>query len=140
MAERCCFFLVFKDLNVITQFLPNLAYFTTDFYDKLYDDSMTALSNAKSATAASLLVNSSPTPISAIAALTSLTPAAATTPTSGGGGNALAAAADAANKKSPPIVLKISTRKIEIITSNKAFVSENETCAALLAYFVLACI
>ena len=52
MAKRC-FVLVFKDLNVITQLLPNLAYFTTDFYDKLYDD------------AASLLVNSSPTPISA---------------------------------------------------------------------------
>ena len=61
-------------------------------------------------------------------------------PTSGGGANALAATADAAKKTSPPIVLKISTRKIEIITSNKAFVSENETCAALLAYFVLACI
>ncbi len=43
-------------------------------------------------------------------------------------------------KKSPPIVLKISTRKLEIVAAIKQQISENELCSVLFIYLILACI
>lgn len=43
-------------------------------------------------------------------------------------------------KKSPPIVLKISTRKLEIISAIKVQIAENELCSVLFLYLIIACI
>jgi len=45
-----------------------------------------------------------------------------------------------AAKKSPPIVLKISARKLEIVAAIKQQISENELCSVLFAYLVIGCI
>lgn len=45
----------------------------------------------------------------------------------------------AANKTSPPIVLKISTRKLEIVSAIKAQIVENELCSTLFIYLIIVC-
>ncbi len=114
--------LVLQNGSLITEYLPNIAYFLTDFYEKLYDDALEALTNQSktlSLTTASLLSTTSPTILS--------TPAIANTP-------------PAIPKKSPPIVLKISTRKLEILSAIKTQVAENQLCSALFLYLIIACI
>ena len=76
--------------------MPNLAYFITDFYEKLYEDALNAISNPTQ-TNSSLLT--SPT-TSILNAPNSLT----TPPGTHAQGLSLT------TKTSPPIVLKISTK------------------------------
>ena len=89
-----------KDASLITEFLPNLAYFITDFYEKLYDDSLATLSNPTPANATSSLLTSPTTSI--LNAQNNLT----TPPGNSNNSQALSLS----SKTSPPIVLKISTR------------------------------
>ena len=119
------------DSILITEYLPNLAYFITDYYEKLYDDSLEALSSAAPTTPVtpSLLTTS---PILGGSIITS--------PSITGQSSLVASTALASTKTSPPIVLKISTRKLEIISSIKIKIAENELCSALFLYLVIACI
>jgi len=103
--------------------LPNLAYFITDYYEKLYDDSLEALTTATPTLPTPSLLTTSPTIF-----------AAHSSPN-------LSSTTSVANvKSSPPLVLKISTRKLEIISSIKLKTSENELCSVLFLYFVIACV
>jgi hypothetical protein len=111
------------DSTLITEYLPNLAYFLTDYYEKLYDDAFTNLSNPTPAPSTPSLLTTSPTILNAA------TTTPPTNPTS----------VTASVKTSPPIVLKISTRKIEIVSSIKSHIVENELCSALLLYSVIVC-
>ncbi len=113
----------FKDASLITEYLPNLAYFLTDFYEKLYDDSLNIISTQQSVTS-SLLSTTSPTILSTT---TPPKPLVSTT-------------ASSTNRSSPPIVLKISTKKIEIISSIKTQIIENELCSVLYIYLIIACL
>lgn len=116
------FYFLVKDTGLITEYLPNLSYFITDFYEKLYDDSLAALTNPSQTSIASTLLSTPPSLLS-----TTTTPPG---PVS---------SAQLANKTSPPIVLKISTRKLEIIASLKSQIAENELCSTLLIYLINVC-
>jgi hypothetical protein len=112
-----------------------LAYFLADYYEKLYDDSLEALTVAAPLQATPSLLTTSPTILST----------AHTSPIIGGSGNSTAAAAApistlASTKTSPPILLKISTRKLEIIASIKIKTNENELSSVLFLYLILASI
>jgi hypothetical protein len=124
------------DASLITEYLPNLAYFITDFYEKLYDDSLANLANASqtSAVTSALLVTSPTTPSGSGGG------ALVTTPTTPVGTGIVIAAAATTTKTSPPIVLKISTRKLEIIASIKVLTSENELCSVLYLYLIIVCL
>jgi hypothetical protein len=100
-----------------------LAYFLTDFYEKLYDDSLNIITTQQSVTS-SLLSTTSPT------ILSTTTPPKPLVSTS----------ASSTNHSSPPIVLKISTKKIEIISSIKTLIVENELCSVLYIYLIVACL
>jgi hypothetical protein len=147
------------DASLITEFLPNIAYFIADYHEKIYEDSLTALNNneskvlstgtnnnnqqsqqqqqqqqssalispSKMLKAIMLKIPSTPTSISASTTLTT-SPPVSMPPT-----------ADKL-KKSPPIVLKISTRKHEIVSSIKLKIEENDLCSTLLIYLVIFCI
>ena len=112
------------DASLITEYLPNMAYFLTDFYEKLYDEAMTALTTQTTLGAASLLT--SPNMLSS----------ATSTPPK----PLVHSTAINSNRTSPPIVLKISTKKLEIISSIKIQIVENELCSALLVYLIVACL
>lgn len=123
-----------KDASLITEYLPNLAYFITDFYEKLYDDSLASLANPTTQTSitSSILVTS-PTVLTT-SATSVVTPSTPTTP-----GTSASAPTSSSAKTSPPIVLKISTRKVEIISSIKSLIAENELCSVLYLYLVNVC-
>lgn len=109
--------------NLITEYLPNIAYFITDFYEKLYDDSLETLTNQSknfSLSTTSLLNTTSPTILSTPNNTRNTPPAIV--------------------KKSPPIVLKISTRKLEILSAIKFQIGENQLCSVLFLYLIIACI
>lgn len=101
--------------------MPSLAYFIADFYEKLYDDS---LNNTTSAS----LSSTPPPPAVAVSILSTPQSSAAS-----------AAVATASTRTSPPIVLKISTRKLEIIASIKHQLGDNELCSCLFLYLVIVC-
>ncbi len=109
--------------------MPNLAYFITDYYEKLYDDSLTSLSIPTNPTPS--LLTSPPTILNTSNPLI----AATTTPPSNTGNQQ-----NVASKTSPPIVLKISTRKYEIVASMKTQLVENELCSTLILYLIIVCI
>lgn len=100
--------------------MPNLAYFITDFYEKLYDDSIASLTNQTQSITSTLLSSSTGmiTSPSAVTATSTL---------------------NASKTASPPIVLKISTKKLEILSSVKTLIGENELCSVLFLYLVIAC-
>ena len=106
--------------------MPNLAYFITDYYEKLYDDSLETLTMATPTLPTPSLLTTSPTILSAHSS-----PNLATS---------LATASLTNVKTSPPLVLKISTRKLEIIASIKLKTAENELCSVLFLYLVAACV
>lgn len=106
------------DSTLITEYLPNLAYFITDFYEKLYDDSMGSLSNQAQSITSTLLSSST---------------GMITSPSGG------ALTSNNSKTTSPPIVLKISTKKLEILSSVKILIGENELCSVLFLYLVIAC-
>ncbi|CAF0982652.1 unnamed protein product [Brachionus calyciflorus] len=108
------------DSALITEYLPNLAYFITDFYEKLYDDSIAALTNQAQNITSTLLSSST-------GMITSPTIPAGPIQTNSN------------VKTSPPIVLKISTKKLEILSSVKALIGENELCSTLFIYLVIVC-
>lgn len=112
------------DASLITEYLPNLAYFITDYYEKLYDDSIAALTNPSQPAATPSLLTSPPTILNSVST-TSPSTTSAPTPNV---------------KTSPPIVLKISTRKFEILSSIKTQIAENELCSTLLIYLVIVCV
>jgi hypothetical protein len=122
------------DASLITEYLPNLSYFLTDFYEKLYDDAMTALTSSidQTSVTASLLSTTSPTIINPVGgpAISNL----ATPP------KPLVQLVQQSVKTSPPIVLKISTKKLEIISTIKIQIVENELCSVLLIYLIIACL
>lgn len=117
-----------------------MAYFLADYYEKLYDDSLEALTVAAPLQATPSLLTTSPTILST----------AHTSPIIGGSGNATNSTAAAAaalpistlasTKTSPPILLKISTRKLEIIASIKIKTNENDLSSVLFLYLILASI
>ena len=84
------------DSILITEYLPNLAYFITDYYEKLYDDSLEALSTTTTSATPSLLITSA-----------TILKTAHTSPSITGSTSNPAVLQ--AVKTSPPIVLKIST-------------------------------
>ena len=110
-----------KNGVLITEYLPNIAYFITDYYEKLYDDSLETIVNQSKSLSLGTpsLLTTSPTIMN--------TPTSTVTP-------------PIANvKKSPPIILKISTRKLEILSAIKQQIGENELCAVLFNYLIIAC-
>ena len=123
---------IFKDASLITEYLPNLAYFLTDFYEKLYDDSLTVISTQPSLTASSSLLSATSSP--------AILAASATTPPPPKPLVSSTSASSTTSKTSPPIVLKISTKKLEIISTVKIQIVENELCSVLLIYLIVACL
>lgn len=117
------------DSILITEYLPNLAYFITDYYEKLYDDSLEALNTTTATPSTPSLLTTSP-----------ILGTTHTSPIVTGPASSAASTALASTKTSPPIVLKISTRKLEIISSLKIKIVENELCSVLYLYLVIACI
>ena len=97
----------------------------TDYYEKLYDDSLESLTTRSILPGTASLLTTSPTILN--------------TPNSSSNSNVFLNAA-ANVKKSPPIVLKISTRKLEIVSSIKIQIAENELCSVLFLYLVIVCI
>lgn len=100
--------------------MPNLAYFITDFYEKLFDDSIGFLSNQTQSITSTLLSSST---------------GMITSPTNLAGTNS---ATNNSKNTSPPIVLKISTKKLEILSTAKSLIGENELCSVLYLYLVIA--
>lgn len=117
------------DPSFITDYLPNIAYFFADFYEKFYDESITALTNQIQATPAP----STPLLLTSPKLLT-------TSPlTSIGQPSASAAQQQQHEPPSQSIVLKISTRKLEIISSLKEQIIDNELCSCIYIYLIIAC-
>ena len=110
-----------------------MAYFIADYYEKVYDESLTALTNQMQAPAPStpsLLTSPKLITTSPLAGIVSTqVPAPA----------ASAPSEPAAEAASQPIVLKISTRKLEIISSLKENIAHNELCSCLYLYLIVAC-
>lgn len=123
-------FLKLKDSILITEYLPNLAYFITDYYEKLYDDSLEALTNVTPTLSTPSLLTTSPTILST----------GVTTHTSPSLAPVASVTALSNVKTSPPLVIKISTRKLEIIASVKIKTAENELCSVLFLYMVVVCV
>lgn len=107
------------DAVLITVYLPKLAYFLTDFCEKLYDDSLESVSN---------LVNTSLTKPS----LLTTSPTITTTPTTSAMNPALV-------KKSPSSLPKISSRKLDLVATIRPQLDENELSSVLLVYLVIGC-
>ena len=103
--------------------MPKLAYFLTDFCEKLYDDSLEALNNPSSSHVNTILMSTTSPTITGNAPSTPIT----TTPT-----NLI--------KKSPSSNLpKISSRKIDIVQSIKPQLEESDLSCVLLIYLVIGC-
>ena len=112
--------------------MPNVAYFIADYYEKVYDESLTALTNQMQAPAPStpsLLTSPKLITTSPLAGIVS-TPAPV---------QAATATSEPPEAASQPIVLKISTRKLEIISSLKENIAHNELCSCLYLYLIVAC-
>lgn len=128
------------DSRFITDYLPNVAYFIADYYEKVYDESLTALTNQMQAvpapTTPSLLTSpkliATTSPLAGLVGTTPVAPVVQPTTT-------LAPSAEPAEAASQPIVLKISTRKLEIISSLKENIAHNELCSCLYLYLIVAC-
>ena len=114
---------------MITDYLPNIAYFIADYYEKFYDESLTTLTNQMQTPA--------PTTPSLLTSPKLLT----TSPLAGVSTQSAATSQAQPPPQEPisqPIVLKISTRKLEIISSLKEQIVDNELCSCIYLYLIIA--